>query len=189
MASMTAEELEEAADYARALEESRSATVAEIRKKHTRKAQAPDGFTDLLDILKIYANLLLALFGRRCPFLQDLVKDVILPLQKFNSMERKLMAKTTLAAILWAVFKQACQFTLGQMEDGSEADRSPEWDTAAVTMIRSKSDFSLLEVPLTIKGTNKPVGITGPGKRKERETEKEAVTGGDKKPPTTPKKP
>ena len=52
MASMTAEELEEAADYAQALEESRSATVAEIRKKHTRKAQAPGTFTDLLDLLK-----------------------------------------------------------------------------------------------------------------------------------------
>lgn len=36
MASMTAEELEEASDYyAQALEESRSATVAEIRKKNT----------------------------------------------------------------------------------------------------------------------------------------------------------
>ena len=145
MASMTAEELEEAADCARALEESRSATVAEIRKKHTRKAQALDGFTDLLIILKTYVNLLLTLFGRRCPFLQELVKDIILPLQKFNSMARRLMAKTTLAAILWAVFKQACQFTLDQIEDGCEADRSPEWDTA-VTMIRSKFDFSLLEV-------------------------------------------
>ena len=187
MASMTAEELEEAADYARALEESRSATIAEIRKKHTRKAQAPDGFADLLDILKTYANLLLAVFGRRGPFLQELVKDIILPLQRFNSMARKLMAKTTLAAILWAVFKQACQFTLGLMEDGND-DRTPEWDTA-VTMIRSKSDFSLLEVPLAIKGTNRPAIVTGTGKRKERETEKEAVAESDETPPKTPKKP
>ena len=62
MASMTAEELKEAADYAQALEESRNVTVAEIRKKNTRKAQAPGSFTDLLDGLKTYANMLLALF-------------------------------------------------------------------------------------------------------------------------------
>ena len=187
MASMTAEELEEAADYAQTLEESRSAKVAEIRKKHTWKAQAPGGFTDLLDILKTYANLLLALFGRRGPFLQELVKDVILPLQKFQPMARRLMAKTTLAAILWAVFKQGCQFTLGQMEDGS-GDRAPGWDTA-VTMIHSKSDFSLLEVPLAIKGLKTTAVATGTRKHKEREPEGEAVAGKDEKPPTTPKKP
>lgn len=99
MASMTAEELEEAANYAQALKESRSATVVEIRRKNTRKAQTPGTFMDLLDILKTYVNLLLALFGQKCPFLQELVKDVILPLQKFLPMARKLMARTTLAAM------------------------------------------------------------------------------------------
>jgi len=150
------------------LEESRAATVAEIRKKNTRKAQAPGTFTDLLDILKTYANLLLVLFGQRCPFLQELVKDVILPLQKFIPMARKLMARTTLAAILWATFKQGCHFTLGQIEESGE--RTPEWDTA-VTMIRSKSDFSLLEVPLTIKGVHTVHAHTGAGKRKQQEPE------------------
>ena len=185
MASMTAEELEEAADYAQALEESRAATVVEIRKKNTRKAQAPGTFTDLLDILKTYANLLLALFGRRCPFLQELVKDVILPLQKFVPMARKLMARTTLAAILWATFKQGCQFTLGQMEESGE--RTPEWDTA-VTMIRSKSDFSLLEVPLTIKGMHTAQGHTGAGKRKQQEPEDYKKQAKDTDDKVTPKK-
>ena len=113
-------------------------------------------------------------------FLQELVKDVILPLQKFQPMARRLMAKTTLAAILWAVFKQGCQFTLGQMEDGS-GDRAPGWDTA-VTMIHSKSDFSLLEVPLAIKGMKTIAVATGTGKRKEREPEGEAEAGKDEDP-------
>ena len=169
---MTVEELEEAADYAQALEESRAATVAEIRKKNTRKAQAPSDFTDLLDVAKTYANLLLVLYGRRCPMLQETVRDIIIPLQKFSQMARKLMAKTTLASILWAVFKQGCQFTLGQMEESG--DRTAEWDTA-VTMIRSKSDFALLEVPLAIKGIADSV-TTGAGKRKERESKAKTKT-------------
>ena len=169
MASMTAEELEEAADYALALEEARAATVAEIRKKNTRKAQAPATFTDLLDLLKAYTNLLLALFGRRCPLAQELVRDIILPLQKVQPTARRLMAKTTLASTVWAVFKQSCIFTGGQMlTDGS---RSPEWDTA-VTMIRSKSDFTLLEVPLQINGVTQ-LCTTGSGKRKQRDEDKE----------------
>ena len=119
-------------------------------------------------------------------FLQELVKDVILPLQKFQPMAHRLMAKTTLAAILWAVFKQGCQFTLDQMEDGG-GDRAPEWDTA-VTMICSKSDFSLLEVPLAIKGMKTIAVATGTGKRKEREPEGEAEAGKYEDPPATPKK-
>ena len=185
MASMTAEELEEAADYAQALEESRSATVAEIRRKNTRKAQAPIGFTDLLDISKTYANLLLVLCGRRCPMLQETVRDIIIPLQKFSQMARRLMAKTTLASILWAMFKQGCQFTLGQMEE--DGDRTAEWDTA-VTMIRSKSDFALLEVPLAIKGV--PAIITpATGKRKERESNDESKKPDIEDTTKSPKKP
>ena len=128
------------------------------KKKNTWRAQAPTSFTDLLNISKTYANLLLLLCGRRCPMLQETVRDIIIPLQTFSPMARRLMAKTTLASIL-------CQFTLGQMEE--DGDRAAEWDTA-VTMIQSKSDFALLEVPLAIKGV--PASITpGAGKRKERE--------------------
>ena len=127
-------------------------------------------------MLKTYANLLQALFGRRCFLLRELVDDVILPLQKFRPIASKLMAKTrTLASIIWAVFKQGCQFTLGQMEE--DGDREAEWDTA-VTMIRSKSDFSLLEVPMSISGVTTIAVATGRGKRKEREEEVK-ITPGD----------
>ena len=75
---------------------------------------------------------------------------------------------------MWAVFKQACQFTLGLMEEDGE--REAEWDTA-VTMIRSKSDFSLLEVPMSISGVPTVAVTTGRGKRKEREEAE--ITPGD----------
>ena len=164
MAGMTADEIVEANEYAQALEESRAATVTEIRKKHAQKAHAPSDFTDMLDIMKTYANLLQALFGRRCCLLKELVDDMILPLQKFKPIAKQLMAKTTLASIMWALFKQACQFTLGLMDENGE--REAEWDTA-VTMICSKSDFSLLEVPMSISGVPTVAVTTGKGKHKE----------------------
>ena len=58
-------------------------------------------------------------------------------------------------------------------EDG---EREAEWDTA-VTMIRSKSDFSLLEVPMSIAGVPTVAVTTGRGKRKEREEAE--ITPGD----------
>ena len=91
---------------------------------------------------------------------------MILPLQKLKPIARKLMASTTLASIIWATFKQACQFSLGLMEEDGE--REAEWDTA-VTMIRSKSDLSLLEVPMSISGVPTVAVTTGRGKRKEAE--------------------
>lgn len=104
IAGMTADEIVEANEYAQALEELRAATVvAEIRKKHARKAHSPLDFTDLLDMIKTYANLLQALFGRRCWFLKELVDDMILPLQRFKPIARKLMARTTLASIMWGL--------------------------------------------------------------------------------------
>ena len=151
MAIMSSEELEEANEYAQAVEESKSASVADIRKKHNPRAQPPHNFTNLLEILKTFANLLQALFGRRCYFLKELLGDVIVPLLKFTPIARKLMAKHTLASILWAVFKQCSQFTLGMM--GEDSERMSEWDTA-ITMIKCKSDFKLLDVPLTISGAD-----------------------------------
>ena len=124
MESMTAEEIEEATEYAQALEESRSATVAEIRKRTTRKAQAPADFSGLLDSQKTYANLLLALFGCKCPFLQELVRDMIMPLQKFIPHAKALMRRTTLSAIMWATFKQGCSFVLGDMPENGK-NRTP----------------------------------------------------------------
>jgi len=140
---------------------------------------------DLLDILKMYTNLLLTLLGRNCPFLQELVKDVILPLQKLLPMAQKMMARTTLAAILWATFKQGCHFTLGQMEESG--DRTPEWDTT-VTMICSKSDFALLEVPLAIKGVHTVHAHTGTGKCKQQEPDDYKKPAKDADDKVTPKK-
>jgi len=128
MESMTPEEIEEAAEYAQALEEPRSATVGEIRKRNARKAQAPAAFSSLLDSLKTYANLLLALFGRKCPFLQELVRDMIMPLQKFLQHAKTLMLSTTLAAIMWAAFKQGCSFALDRQSNGFQPIGGPTLD-------------------------------------------------------------
>ena len=163
---MSAEEIEEARSFHDALDEATSATVAEVRKKHSRQARAPTSFQDLLETLKTYANLLQAAFKPRCPLLLRLLSDVVNPLLKLTPVARQVMKKTTLAAILWAVYKESALFALGKEED----ERTPEWDTA-VGMIRCKSDFTMLEVPITING----VDYTTPKKRK---AEGDKPTGG-----------
>ena len=163
---MTAEEIEEARNFHEALDEATAATVAEVRKKHSRTARAPTSFQDLLETLKTYANLLQAAFKPRCPLLLRLLSDVINPLLKLTPVARQVMKKTTLAAILWAVYKESVVFAVGKEEEA----RTPEWDTA-VGMIRCKSDFTMLEVPIAING----VDYSTPKKRK---AEGDRPTGG-----------
>ena len=160
MEDMTAEEIEEATEFANALAEAKMVTVAEIRKKSSRKAHAPDDFTSLLDRQKTYANLLLALFGRKCPLLQELVRDMIMPLQKLVRTSKAVMRRTTLSAIMWATFRQGCSFALGEMPENS-LDRTPEWSTACAH-IRSHMDFDLISIPLALKGLFTQEGW-GPG--------------------------
>ena len=158
---ISAEELEEARNFHDALEEATTATVAEVRKKHSRTARAPTSFQDLLDTLKTFANLLQAAFKPRCPLLLNLLRDVINPLLKLTPVARQLMKRTTLAAILWAVYKESTSFALGK----EDAPATPEWETA-VGMIRCKSDFTMLEVPVAING----ISVITSKKRKETDT-------------------
>ena len=186
MEDMTAEEIEEATEFANALAEAKMVTVAEIRKKTSRKAHAPTDFTSLLDRQKTYANLLMALFGRKCPLLQELVRDMIMPLQKLVRSSKALMRRTTLSAIMWATFRQGCSFALGEMPENS-LDRTPEWCTACAH-IRSHMDFDLITIPLSLKGLayvetgwgpSKP--DSGSNKRKQdRDAEKAPRTMEDK---------
>ena len=152
MEDMTDEEIEEANAFASALEEAKMATVSEIRKRASRKATSPLDFRSLLDRQKTYANLLLALFGRKCPLLQELVRDMVVPLQKLVRSSRSLMRTTTIAAINWAVFRQGCSFALGEMHENG-GDRTPEWCTACAS-IRAHQDFDFLTIPLQLKGRN-----------------------------------
>ena len=115
MEDMTDEEIEEANAFASALEEAKMATVSEIRKRASRKANSPT----LLDRQKTYANLLMALFGCKCPLLQELVRDMIMPLQKLVRSSKAVMRRTTLSAIMWATFRQGCSFALGEMPENS----------------------------------------------------------------------
>ena len=114
---MSAEDIEEARNFHEALDEATSATVAEVRKKHSCTARAPSSFQDLLETLKTYGNLLQAAFKPRCPLLLRLLSDVINPLLKLTPVARQVMKKTALAAILWVVYKESALFALGKDED------------------------------------------------------------------------
>ena len=124
------------------------ATIEDIKKKHTRKARAPTSFLDLMETLKAFANLLEALFKPRCPLLCTLQSDIIMPLLKFPPAARSLVEHTTLATILWAVYKEAAAYAMGKT---SNTDHTPEWETAT-GMIRCKCGFKILDIPLSLSG-------------------------------------
>ena len=88
---MSPEDLEEARNLHDALEEATTATIAEVRKKQSRKARAPTSFQDILDKLKTYKNLLQAVFKPRCLLLLKLLSEVINPLLKLTPVARQIM--------------------------------------------------------------------------------------------------
>ena len=132
---MTDEKIEDANAFASALEEEKTATVSEIQKRASPKASSQLDFRTLLDRQKKYANLLQALFGRKFPLLQELVRDMIVPLQKLVWSSKSLMRTTTLAAINLAVFRQGCSFAL---EDYHFSTTSPTYSLFPAVRIDSR---------------------------------------------------
>ena len=113
-ATQSAEEIAEANSYAEALNTSTSTTVAELQKLR-KKAKAPQNMTDLINLLKTFANVLDKLFTAGCPLLIRLKKDAIVPLVKLNPVAKTVFSKETIAAIAWAVYHQAMFFAQGDM--------------------------------------------------------------------------
>lgn len=178
MAPMTAKELETAHDYAAAVAASTATTVADHQNLKKRKATAPATYSTLLEILKTYTNLLGRLFTRLCPLYTCLISDVINHLMRLTNTAKAAITKPTLAAILWAVYKQTKHFVLGKMTptDGLV----PEWETL-VLAIRSKQNITFLDIPPELNGTH-PFPPPKP-KRPRLEEEKKETDKGRPHPP------
>ena len=150
MAPMTAREIESEHDYAAAVAASTSTTVADHQNLKKRKATAPTTYSILLEILKTYTNLLGRLFTRLCPLYTCLISDVINHLMRLSNTAKAALTKPTLAAILWAVYKQTKHFVLGEMTPTNGL--VPEWETL-VLAIRSKQNITFLDIPHELAGT------------------------------------
>ena len=137
------------------------------------KPATPKSFTSLLGTLRTFANLLGICFGKRSPLYVDLVSDVIAPLAQWTETAKGAVAPSTLATIMWAIFKQARHFAQGNMK-GQRKKYTAEWKVMLLS-IESASDFTLLNCPASISGTssNPPTqqysGSEGANKRKVQE--------------------
>lgn len=149
MTKMTAKEVEAEHDYAKAVKQATSATVADIQKLLKKKATAPTTFTDLIAILRTYANLLGRLFGPLSPLTMALLSDVIVPLAKLTPLAKADLTRETLASIMWAVYKQTKKFAMGQMK--GEDGLVDEW-ICMLHSIKWKQNFTSVEIPAEISG-------------------------------------
>ena len=71
--------------------------------------------SELIKLLKTFANVLDKLFTAGCPLLIRLKKDAIVPLVQLNPVAKLVFSKETIAAIAWAVYHQAMFFAQGDM--------------------------------------------------------------------------
>ena len=178
MTAMTAEELEETNTYEAAVSASSAATVEDLQRLLNKKAKTPGTFSALLIVLRTFTNLLGRLFGPTCPLYMAMLSQCIKPLTLMTQKARTAMATTTLASIMWAVYKQTKRFALGQMH-GNEAIVA-EWACMA-QHITCKQNFNLLEVPVSISGTDNPDPDQKPLKSKRKKDDDDT---GEKEKPT-----
>ena len=113
-ATQSAEKITEANNYAEALNTSTSTMVEELQKLR-KKAKALQNMTDLINLLKTFANVLDKSFTAGCPLLIELKKDAIVPLAQLYPVAKMVFSKETVASIVWAVYHQAMFFAQGDM--------------------------------------------------------------------------
>ena len=90
-------------------------TIDDIKISTKVEAKVPASFHSLLQCLKAFSNLLVALFGRLCPLLVA-IEDMITALAAWNPHARASLQHRHRAAIMWVLFLQTRDFTSGRMK-------------------------------------------------------------------------
>ena len=99
-----------------ALDTASSVTVTDIAAaKHSLKAYVPETSEGFITLLKRFANLLFALFTGDCP-LFNCVANIIDCIRDFSDAAKKAMSKASKASILWIIFLQSRQFSIGEFD-------------------------------------------------------------------------
>ena len=102
-----------------------------------------------------------------------LVSDVIKPLVHMTPQARTMMKTTTIASILWSVFKQTPQYTMRLMCDKTAL--VPEW-TIVISNLRGAQDFTLLQVPMEIVGIVVTPQLEKSSKKRSKENDDKQST-------------
>ena len=109
-------EIEAALSLHCALAEASTVSTEELLKacKHI-KPVVPKMFQELLNVIRMFSNLIRVLFSGASPFYLSLKSNLIYALVRWSEIAKAKVVPTTLAAIMWAVFVQSCHFTHGCM--------------------------------------------------------------------------
>ena len=119
LAPQSAEEIADATSYAEAVATSTSTTVDKLQKL-SKKAKVPQTVAALINLLKTFGNVLEKLFSPGCPLLIRLLKDAIVPLVQLSPITRQVYSQESIAAINWAVYRQAMFFAHGWKKSPDE---------------------------------------------------------------------
>ncbi len=121
LVELTEEEVHRAQETATSIKLASSTTPADIKKLTSRKAKVPTSFTELMDTLKKFANLLFALFGAECPLLSQ-ITQLISGMMRMETAAKGALDGKSIAAIMWVIYKQARRFTSGKVTRLDDTD-------------------------------------------------------------------
>ena len=115
---LTDMEIDAINDQAEALEKATTKTVKD-HTNTTMEAKSPKSFGQLVQLLKRFANLLIAIFGPSCPLYVEIVA-LLKHLEGYGDYAKGNMSLQTMASVTWLVHLQARNFASGIMTGGGE---------------------------------------------------------------------
>jgi hypothetical protein len=93
-----------------------SATYTTVKDQQSFKAKfkidIPENGTDLLQLVKCYANMIYAIFGADSPLFLA-IRTVVNALKRYTDMARKNFSRRTIASIMWIMLLQCRTFGTG----------------------------------------------------------------------------
>ena len=123
-------------------------TIEDIKLSTKVEAKIPASFHSLLQCLKAFSNLLVALFGRLCPLLVA-IEDIITALAAWNPHARASLQHRHRAAIMWVLFLQTRDFTSGRMKKDDPNSHLPAFYHLRMDILAGK-EVSNNSIPMQL---------------------------------------
>ena len=152
LVDLTESEVNQAREYDQTLSLATSTTPADIKKQQSKKAVLPTSFQALVDTLRRFTNLVMAIYGASCPFFTQLTK-LIRNMMKMDTAAKQAMDRQTIAAVMWVVYKQTRRFTDGEIAATTDTDLN--WLDLQQHIFTAKA-IHRTDIPLGINGIQLP---------------------------------
>ena len=157
-------------DKAEALELATTTTVKD-HTSSTLEAKSPTTFSKLVQLLKRFCNILVALFGRGCPLYVEILA-LVKHLEGYGDYAKGNMNQQTMSSIVWLVHLQAREFSAGLMTGNGEGVLAAF--SVMCGCVQTKSPVVYGDVPAALLNkstTDTPAAITGATKRSNNNTD------------------